>query len=313
MQGCCYSGYKDCNFLSTCYDYAQYTASKCTGSCYSNDFNLVCTRSASAYCQTYTWPGQGVIGFGCASDSASTTKTITSTYSGVSLTTAFPSTAPESAYLAALSSATASGYSYSSYSYKSATYTYKSATYSYRSGGSGYSTGSTVAAAGILLAPLIAFFVIYGLGYCCALAIIIIMCRRSKRLMALWDQPGGARSMAAGNQAVAIQPVPATSTNVLSPDQNQMSYYGAPANGAAAGYFDPSKGTPSPQPQNVYPVTPGSPAPTYTSQPGVGQQQPYGQPNVQPYVGGYQAYQAPQEPTAQPVPQQQTRNVHELQ
>lgn len=51
-QGCC-SGLSTCVMPTTCYDYAQYTASSCGLSCQNNSANLVCSRSFAGKCQTY--------------------------------------------------------------------------------------------------------------------------------------------------------------------------------------------------------------------------------------------------------------------
>jgi hypothetical protein len=251
--------------------------------------------------ETYTWPGRGVIGYGCDTDPASTTTTVTTTYSGSLVTTAFVSTAPLYAVQAALLGTTTT--STSRYTYSSYTYTTRYTTY----GGSSYA-GSSASAPNVILlaAPLIAILVVYFLGYCCALAILIIMCRRSKRLVALWYQPGGVR----GPPAAVPAAVPATAgaANVQTP------FYAAAAppptmmEAQTSGtYYDPStKGSPSPAVSNVYPVSPVS----SPQQVNVNVSPPYG--HAQPYVGGgypAAAYQTPQ----RDIPQQGGQQQHELQ
>jgi hypothetical protein len=295
---------------TTCYDYAQYTSSKCGAACQNNDFNLVCSMAASGKCQTYTFPGRGVVGYGCDTDIESTSTTIYSTFvSGSALAatgsalarttvTAYMSIFP--AYAITGTTGFASGTSRSTYSY--------GATTTYRSGSSSgsynnYDTGTSTA---VGLVIVIVILVIFGLGYLCAIALLIYLCRRHKKYITAIDQQNAAR--AAGFTG-AISVAPYNNSNVIPPGSHQSQYFGQ--QDPNAGFYNTNKGDPSPQMGQAYPApvgTPppmvsGSPAPTYTSN-GMG----YGSPapntnSVYGYPPG-QVY-SPQQPQGQEFAPQQ--------
>jgi hypothetical protein len=334
---------------TTCYDYAQYTSSKCGTACQNNDFNLVCSMAASGKCQTYTFPGKGVVGYGCDTDIESTRTTIYSTsisggtlaVIGSALTgttiTAFMSPFP--AYAISGTTVFVTGTTRTTYSYHTTT-TYRSGTSS--DSYANYNSGAATAAGLIIV---ITILVIFGLGYLCAIALLIYLCRRHKKYITAIDQQNAAR---AAGFASAVSVVPYNNSNVIIPGSHQSQYFGQ--QDPNAGFYNTNKGDPSPQMAQAYPapvgtpppMVPGSPAPTYSSN-GVGYgapppntnsvygnppgqvyspQQPQGQAFAPQQVPG-QAYSPPQQPQAQayqtpvvaaPVPEPTPQKVvHELQ
>jgi hypothetical protein len=301
LQGCCagFSGLTDCAFPTTCYDYAAYTASSCDTNCQLNQLNVVCTDSFEPSCRYYEFPN-GASGFGC--NTIGGTVTVTSVSGTI---TALVPTAAAAQFNAVTSVYNPYSYSYSPYSYPT-----------YTAGGTGgtyYGTTYGLGAAATTLATgAIAGIAIFGIGYGCwylaAAVVIFMMCKRSKRLTAAWDQPGGANyrgvegSNVVGVYAVApaVQAVP---TPTMSPAPQQAGYFAAPA--------DQNKGV-SPQQQTVSPVHgPGSPAPSYAGA-NVGQYQYNGQP-AQPYVyPAQQQYVEAPAPVHQPQQPQQHQPDNEV-
>ncbi|KAF2664670.1 hypothetical protein BT63DRAFT_483357 [Microthyrium microscopicum] len=232
IQGCCYGGYTNCEFASKCYDRSQYNGNQCGSSCLSNTLNLVCSAAAEPYCQTYTYPGKGVTGYGCGIDAKSQMTPVTSTirntlYTGYSYITAYVSTAP---YYAVTSRSSSSG---------------KYTTSLYSGGSNSYDYSSSTTSTAVLLIPLIIIFVALGIGYISSIVIVILCCRRHRRNLRAIDQQN---AMRAGIQPVGI-------TNVA-----PLNYF--PAGGAQAEYFA-SKGNMGSSPVQVNPYA----APMETSTP----------------------------------------------
>jgi hypothetical protein len=281
-----------------------------------NQLNVVCSDSLEPSCRFYecmaslrtrsplTLPvPNGASGFGC--NTIGGTVTVTSVLGTV---TAMVPTAAAAQFNAATSLYNPYSYSYSSYSYSAGPlYTGTSSPYY----GTTYGLG---AAATTLATGAIAGIAIFGIGYGCwyiaAAVVIFMMCKRSKRLTAAWDQPGGAnyRGVEGSNVvgAYAVTPAMQTApTPTMSPaPQQQAGYFAAPA--------EQNSGV-SPQQQTVSPVHgPGSPAPSYAAA-NVGQYQHNGQP-AQPYVyPPQQQYVEAPAPVHQPQQQRQPGNeVSEL-
>jgi hypothetical protein len=121
-----------------------------------------------------------------------------------------------------------------------ATATGYTATYTgFSSGGPDYNYGDSAALTAAAIVPLVVVLVIYGLYYLCAIAILIYMCRRSKRLVAAWYQPGGALNRG-GAGAGATMPVSNVATPGVVAGAAPM-YYVVPQQGApgAAPYMAP--------------------------------------------------------------------------
>ena len=178
----------------------------------------------------------GASGFGC--NTIGGTVTVTSASGTV---TALVPTAPANQFNAATS--VYNPYAYSSYAYSSV-----GPLYTGFGGTSGSTYGSTYglgAAAATLATGAIAGIAIFGIGYGCwyvaAAVVICMMCKRSKRLVAAWDQPGGAnyRGPAEGTNvagAYAAVPVAVAQTPTISPaPQQQAGYFAAAAAGAGQG------------------------------------------------------------------------------
>jgi hypothetical protein len=204
-------------------------------------------------------------------------------------------------------------YTYSSYSYSYPTYTGYGSTGSNVYGDT-FGTTTAVLASGAI-AGIAIFGVAYGCWYIAAAVVIMMMCKRSKRLTAAWDQPGGVnyRGPAGGSNVVGAYTVAAAVPNAPTPTMSP-----APTQ-QQAGYFAPpmeqqqAKGV-SPQQSTVSPVYgPGSPAPSYAPAANVSPYQNNGQP-AQPYVypAQQQYHEAPGAPV-QPQGQHQPGNeVSEL-
>jgi hypothetical protein len=309
--------------------------------------------AASGKCQTYTFPGKAVVGYGCDTDIESTKTTIYSTFvsgSALAATGSVLASTTVTAYMSlfpayAISGTTGfvSGTSRSTYSY-GATTTYRSGTLSGSS--SNYDTGTSTA---VGLVIVIVIFVILGLSYLCAIGLLIYLCRRHKKYITAIDQQNAARAAGVAGFAGAVSVVPYNNSNVIPPGSHQSQYFGQ--QDPNAGFYNTNKDSPSPQMGQAYPapvgtpppMVPGSPAPTYNSN-GIGYGAPapntnsvYGYPPGQVYsppqpqgqaftpqqVPG-QAYSPPQQPQAQayqptpvaapaPEPAPQTKFVHELQ
>ncbi|KAF2134814.1 hypothetical protein P153DRAFT_380628 [Dothidotthia symphoricarpi CBS 119687] len=66
MAGCCDgSETQDCDWKNSCIDYVDYLAGDCGDDCLTNSFVRKCTRIASPYCVTWTYPSNGVLDYGC--------------------------------------------------------------------------------------------------------------------------------------------------------------------------------------------------------------------------------------------------------
>ncbi|KAI9798112.1 MAG: hypothetical protein M1835_004201 [Candelina submexicana] len=73
----------DCGLYATCVDYIQYhVSSACSTTC--DQLTFVCTDAARPYCQSYLYPDVGVEQFGCGPRSASTWRTVGTSYVGQS-------------------------------------------------------------------------------------------------------------------------------------------------------------------------------------------------------------------------------------
>ncbi|KAH6643901.1 hypothetical protein C7974DRAFT_429887 [Boeremia exigua] len=76
MIGCCDSANTvDCGWASSCIDAAAYR-SGCGTSCVLNTFIQKCTESTLPYCATWTFPSNGVIGYGCVAYSETNIATV---------------------------------------------------------------------------------------------------------------------------------------------------------------------------------------------------------------------------------------------
>ncbi|KAI9787051.1 MAG: hypothetical protein M1816_007722 [Peltula sp. TS41687] len=83
MAGCCAgSDFLNCGWALDCVDSRAYSASSCDSSCRSDPFTRKCTNAASPYCQTFKYPDVGVMDYDCGTDSASTYRTMRTSYAG---------------------------------------------------------------------------------------------------------------------------------------------------------------------------------------------------------------------------------------
>jgi len=266
LQGCCDFG--TCYFETTCYDYAQYTSSKCNADCQANTMNVVCSESATPSCRFYHF-ANGASGFGCNTIGGTVSVTTTSDTLSADITVVDAAALSGSSLRSSISLASLSSYTFPSYT----PYSGSSPDYNYGD----VSAGLAVAA----LAPIIVICLLFGCWHIAGLVIIFLMCRRSKRLTAKWDQPGGVNYRGPpmdGSNIVAPYAVPMATgpqqAGMLNP--HQSTYYG---NDKAVGMTPPA--------QSVSPVSgPGSPAPSYATSPFPPPQgtpaQPYVYPNQQP-------------------------------
>jgi len=149
-QGCC-PDFGSCIFPTTCYDYTQFVASACTGTCRINTKNLVCTDGVDGpYCQTYSL-NNGAIGYACNADAASKPIAVTSAYGGL------------------IASPTSTGGS-------AATGNPLPSTSAAASGSAGY------------LIPVIVVCVIAGLWAFAGLVVLVMCCMRHRKFMDQLDQ-----------------------------------------------------------------------------------------------------------------------------
>lgn len=302
LQGCCdgIGALTDCNFATTCYDYTAYTAGGCDTNCQFNQLNMVCSDVLEPSCRFYEYPN-GASGFGCNTIGG----TVTVTPGSGTLSAVVPTAgADQFSSVLSLNAPISAALSSSGPFY---------------TGGStgGTNLGSTYgfgAAAATLATGAIAGIAIFGVGYGCwyiaAAVVIFMMCKRSKRLTAAWDQPGGANyrgvpPAAGGDGSNVVAPYTAAAAVPTMPDQAMTPQVAQPT------YFAPPepKGV-SPQQTSVSPVYgPGSPAPSYSQanvSPYQGQQQPVQQP-VQPY-----GYPAQQQYVEAPAPAHQAEPQHQV-
>jgi hypothetical protein len=152
-----------------------------------------------------------------------------------------------------------------------------------------YGIGAATASLAVgAIAGIAIFGVAYGCWYIAAAVVIFMMCKRSKRLTAAWDQPGGANYRGLeGPNVVNAYAVPTAPTPTMSPAPQQAGYFAPPPAPEQA------KGV-SPQQETVSPVyAPGTPAQGY----------PAG--NVSPYQNGAQPAQPAQQTPQYAYPPQQ--------
>lgn len=67
MAGCCASDdSQNCGWANSCVAYDAWTKKSCDAACQSNTFVRKCTKAASPYCVTWTYPSDGIADYGCA-------------------------------------------------------------------------------------------------------------------------------------------------------------------------------------------------------------------------------------------------------
>jgi hypothetical protein len=87
-----------------------------------------------------------------------------------------------------------------------------------------------------VIAPIVVVAVLWGLGYLCAIGLIVYMCLRSKRLKQAWYQPGGALyrgpppTTGGAGQPAMMAGMPPNGSNVQQP-----MYYLVPGPGTPGG------------------------------------------------------------------------------
>ncbi|KAF2402631.1 hypothetical protein EJ06DRAFT_528727 [Trichodelitschia bisporula] len=190
MAGCCTSfggrlNTVDCNYISTCYDAADYSAGRCTGACSST--NRVCSLALAPYCASWTWSDLGVKDYGCAPDSASTWTAMATTYNDLVTLTAIPIIINRAA-------TSASGSLTTSTSSSSTTLPTSS------------SATPPNARRPAAIVMVIAITIIILLLYACAAGLIVVFCIRHKRAMRAWAAQPQPRPYTAAQRDNASQP-----------------------------------------------------------------------------------------------------------
>jgi len=227
-QGCCLME-EECNWFTACYDNNQYLASDCTGNCWSNTANVVCTDEILApYCQTYAF-ANGATGYGCDSLSESTATPISSSFDGYVASITF---------IANANANPNPNPNPTSPSFPTTEYTFPV-----------YHTGVSTAI------PAIIVLVIYGLWYLSGLIIVIMCCRRHKAFMRTLNlQPAMPFAPAPAPMGATMVPGPVYMEQKL-PQSNVVMQMGAPVP------------APSPQPHYGYAPVPLATEQQYYQQP----------------------------------------------